>query len=177
MKAGRFTIEEGDNSIKTTIAVVSSTAGKIFLYALNILLIAVVVLFFIGDIGIITLFIAVMEVLLFRYSLWNLYGSETIILKKHTLTYQQCYGFIKMPLRTVSITKTLRVIPFHENFQAGNQAMKLIFESIDERLQPVNLYQTSLPVSNQDYKTFMNAFNRFNKAHMEEYLLPLPQMN
>lgn len=177
MNAGRFTVDEDGNSIKVTIAVQSSLAGKIFLYSLNILLIAVIVLFFIGDIGVITLFITVMEVLLLRYSLWNLYGSETVILKKHALSYQHHYGFIKMPLRTVNITKKLRVIPFHENFQAGNKAMKLIFESIDERLQPVNLYQTSLSVSNTDYKNFMNSFDKLYKQHPEEYVLPLPQMN
>ncbi|MNY50835.1 hypothetical protein D3C86_1863760 [compost metagenome] len=134
-------------------------------------------MFFIGDIGVITLFITVMEVLLFRYSLWNLYGLETIVLKKNALSYQHHYGFLKMPLRTVNITKNLRVIPFHENFQAGNKAMKLIFESIDERLQPVNLYQTSLSVSNTDYKRFMNSFNKLYKQHPEEYVLPLLQMN
>lgn len=177
MRASSFKVNEDEGAITATITIRSSLSSKIFLYALNILLISVIILFFIGDIGVITLFITVMEVLLFRYSLWNLYGSETVTLKKHALSYQQCYGPVKMSLRTRSITKALKVFPFHENFQAGNKAMKLVFESVDESLHPVNLYQTSLAISQQDYKTFMEAFNRFYHQKPDEYLLPLPQLN
>lgn len=177
MKASSFKVVEEGNAITVRIAIRSSAGSKIFLYALNILLIAIIILFFIGDIGVITAFITVMEVLLFRYSLWNLYGSETIVLKKHSLDYQQHYGLINMPLRTAAITRSLKVFPVHENFQAGNKAMKLVFESVDEGLHPVNLYQTSLAVSGQDYKYFMEAFNRFYRQKPDEYLLPLPQLN
>ncbi|WP_316811635.1 hypothetical protein [Pedobacter heparinus] len=177
MTASSFKVNENGGAITVTITVRSSLSSKIFLYALNIMLISVIILFFIGDIGVITAFITVMEVLLFRYSLWNLYGSETVMLKKHSLSYQQCYGPIKMSAKTLSITKTLKVFPFHENFQTGNKAMKLVFESVDESLHPVNLYQTSLAISHQDYKTFMEIFNRFYQQKPDEYLLPLPQMN
>ena len=177
MKASNFKVDEDGSSITAAITVRSSFGGKIFLYSLNVLLISIIILFFIGNIGVITLFIAVMEVLLFRYSLWNLYGAEIVTLKKHSLSYQQCYGFFKLPLRTVNITRSLKVFPFHENFQTGNKAMKLVFESLDESLQPVNLYQTSLAISQQDYKLFMTAFNRLYKRKPDEYLLPLPQMN
>ncbi|ACU04628.1 hypothetical protein [Pedobacter heparinus] len=177
MKASNFKVDEDGSSITATLVVRSSLGGKIFLYTLNVLLIGIIILFFIGNIGVITLFITVMEVLLFRYSLWNLYGSETVVLKKHSLSYQQRYGPIKMPAKTLNITKSLKVFPFHENFQTGNKAMKLVFESVDESLHPVNLYQTSLAISQQDYKSFMVAFNRLYKRKQDEYLLPLPQMN
>jgi hypothetical protein len=177
MKAGNFEVDEAGSSVIINLSVRSSLSGKIFLYSLNILLIAVIALFLIGNIGIITFFIAILEVLLFRYSLWNIYGSETVTLKKHTLSHQQRYGFFKTPLKTHNITKTLKVFPFHENFQSGSNAMKLVFESVDESLHPVNLYQTSLAISAQDYKVFMGAYNRLYQQKPAEYLLPLPQMN
>lgn len=161
MKASSFKVEESEDAVTVGLAIRSSAGSKIFLYALNILLISIIILFFIGDIGVITAFITVMEVLLFRYSLWNLYGSEIIVLKKDSLSHQQFYGIIKMPLRSVNITRSLKVFPVHDNFQAGNNAMKLVFESVDESSHPVNLYQTSLAISQQNYKILMETFNRF----------------
>ena len=160
MKAGDFEVNYDGSSITASIKVKSSLALKISLYILNILLIAVIILFTIGGVGIIVLFILVFEILFLRYSIWHIYGSETIVLKKDALSYQRLYGMIKLPLRTISINKTLKVIPFHEDFKVGNTAMKLIFESFDEDNEPVNLYQTALAISNADYSVFMKAFNQ-----------------
>ncbi|MNK03709.1 hypothetical protein D3C87_215590 [compost metagenome] len=160
MKPGKFKVNNDGDSLSATITVQPSLALKISLYLLNILLIAVVILFTVGGVGVIVLFILAFEILFIRYSIWHIYGSETITLKKDTLTYQQFYGFIKLSVKTRKINKTLRVIPFHEDFRAGSNAMKLIFESFDESNDPVNLYQTALVVSAQDYEVFMRSFKQ-----------------
>lgn len=160
MKPGKFKVNSDGDSLSATITVQPSLALKISLYLLNILLIAVIILFTIGGVGVIVLFILAFEILFIRYSIWHIYGSETITLKKDTLTYQQFYGFIKLSVKTRKINKTLRVIPFHEDFRAGSNAMKLIFESFDESNDPVNLYQTALLVSKQDYEVFMRSFKQ-----------------
>lgn len=160
MKPGDFKINYDGNSLSVTINVQPSLSMKIALYLLNILLIAIIVLFTVGGVGVIVLFIIAFEILLLRYSIWNLHGVETIVLTKETLSYQQFYGFFKLGVRSFKINRTLRVIPFHENFQAGNKAMKLIFESYDSDNEPVNLYQTALGVSRSNYEVFMKAFNQ-----------------
>ncbi|SDL06129.1 hypothetical protein SAMN04487898_114149 [Pedobacter sp. ok626] len=160
MKPGKFKVNNDGDSLSATITVQPSLALKISLYLLNILLIAVIILFTVGGVGVIVLFILAFEILFIRYSIWHIYGSETITLKKDTLTYQQFYGFIKLSVKTRKINKTLRVIPFHEDFRAGSNAMKLIFESFDESNDPVNLYQTALVVSTQDYEVFMRSFKQ-----------------
>lgn len=160
MKPGKFKVNSDGDSLSATITVQPSLALKISLYLLNILLVAVIILFTIGGVGVIVLFILAFEILFIRYSIWHIYGSETITLKKDTLTYQQFYGFIKLSVKTRKINKTLRVIPFHEDFRAGSNAMKLIFESFDESNDPVNLYQTALLVSKQDYEVFMRSFKQ-----------------
>lgn len=160
MKPGNFEVNYDGSSVTASIKVKPSLALKIALYALNILLIAIIVLFTIGGVGIIVLFIIVFEVLFLRYSIWHIYGSETIILKKDTVIHQRFYGMIKLPVRSININKTLKVIPFHEDFKAGNNAMKLIFESYDDDNEPVNLYQTALVISKADYAVFMKAFNQ-----------------
>lgn len=160
MKPGNFEVNYDGSSVTATIGVKPSLALKVFLYALHILLIAVILLFTIGGVGIIVLFIIAFEVLFLRYSIWNIHGSETFVMKKDNFSYQRFYGFIKLPVRSIKINKTLKVIPFHENFQAGNTAMKLIFESYDEDNEPVNLYQTALVISKVDYNVFMKAFNQ-----------------
>lgn len=160
MKPGKFKVNSDGDSLSATITVQPSLALKISLYLLNILLIAVIILFTVGGVGVIVLFILAFEILFIRYSIWHIYGSETITLKKDALSYQLFYGFIKLPVKTRNINKTLRVIPFHEDFRAGSDAMKLIFESFDESNEPVNLYQTSLVVSRQDYEVFMRSFKQ-----------------
>lgn len=161
MKPANFKVNYDGTSLTATITVQPSLALKITLYLLNILLIAVILLFTVGGVGVIVLFIVAFEILFLRYSIWNLYGSEHITLKKGTFSCQQFYGFFKLAVKTFNINnKPIRVIPFHENFQAGNKAMKLIFESNDDQNEPVNLYQTALGISHEDYVIFMRSFNQ-----------------
>lgn len=160
MKPANFKVNYDGTSLSATITVQPSLALKVSLYLLNILLIAVILLFTVGGVGVIVLFIVAFEILFLRYSIWNLYGSEHITLKKGTFSYQQFYGFFKLAVKTFNLNKPIRVIPFHENFQAGNKAMKLIFESNDDHNEPVNLYQTALGISREDYVIFMKSFNQ-----------------
>ncbi|WEK17442.1 MAG: hypothetical protein P0Y49_11615 [Candidatus Pedobacter colombiensis] len=162
MKPGNFKVSNDGDSLSATITVKPSLALKISLYLLNILLIAVIILFTVGGVGVIVLFIVAFEILFLRYSIWHIYGSETIILKKDTLSYQQFYGFFKLSVKTFKINKSIRVIPFHEDFRAGSNAIKLIFESFDHSNEPVNLYQTALAVSKQDYEVFKKSFDRMH---------------
>ncbi|WP_316814705.1 hypothetical protein [Pedobacter nyackensis] len=160
MTPGNFKVSHDGEKLSMTISVQPSIALKISLYVLNILFIAIIILFTIGGVGVIVMFILVFEILFLRYSIWNLYGAETIMLTRNTLSYQRQYGFLKFAVKTFKINKSIRVIPFHEDFQAGNKSMKLIFESLDEQNEPVNLYQTALVISRQDYETFMKSFNQ-----------------
>lgn len=160
MKPGNFKVNYNGEVLSSTITVEPSLALKISLYALNILFISIIILFTVGGVGVIVLFILVFEILFLRYSIWNLYGAETITVTRETFSYQQHYGPLKMALKTFKINKSINVIPFHENFQAGNKAMKLLFESFDDDNEPVNLYQTALVISPKDYETFMKSFNQ-----------------
>jgi len=160
MKPGIVEVNYNGTSLHFKISTRPSFFLKLALYFLNILLIAVILLFTFGGVGFIVLFIVAFEVLLLRYSVWNLYGTETITLTKDTLSYQQFYGFLKLAVKSFKINKSVMVIPFHENFQAGNKAMKLIFESYDEDNEPVNLYQTALVISPADYGLFIQAFDQ-----------------
>jgi hypothetical protein len=164
MKPGIFNVNYEEERLSASIAVKPSLASAIFLYALNIMLISIIILFTIGGIGIIVLFIVAFEVLFLRYSIWNLYGSEIVTLKGDRLTYQLHYSAIKLPLRSRTIHQSIRVIPFHDNFQTANTAVKLIFESTDEDNDPVNLYQTTLLISREDYQRFMMCFNQYRAA-------------
>lgn len=160
MKPGNFKVNYDGTSLSAIITVQPSLALKIALYLLNILLIAVILLFTLGGVGVIVLFIIAFEILFLRYSIWNLYGSEHMVFQKTTFSRQQLYGFFKLGVKTFNINRSIRVIPFHENFQAGNKAMKLIFESSDDQGEPVNLYQTALNISREDYVVFMKSFNQ-----------------
>jgi len=166
MKSGNFKVNYEGESLSASIVVQASLASKIFLYVLHFLLLAIIVLFTIGGIGIIVLFIVAFEILFLRYTLWNLYGSENFTLRRKTLTYQLTYGIIKLPVKTLPIYQSIHVIPFHENFQKGSRTMKMIFESFDERGEAINLYQTALVISPQDYELFIQSFNRFNEVQV-----------
>lgn len=160
MKPGNFKVNYENEQLSATIAVRPSLSLKIALYFLNILLISIIILFTIGGVGVIVLFILAFEILVLRYSIWNIYGAETIVLTLNMLSYQQHYGFLKLPVKSFHLNHPIRIIPFHENFQAGNQAMKLIFESLDESNEPVNLYQTALVISRSDYALLMQSLQQ-----------------
>lgn len=160
MKPGHFKVNQDGDNLSATIVVQSTFASRALLYTLNILFIAVIILFTIGGVGVIVLFILAFEILFLRYSLWNLYGAETIILSQKTLTYQLSYGLIKLPEKVIPIHQSIKAIPFYENFQGGDKALKLAFESFDDRNEPVNIYQTKLVISQQQYQLFIKSFNR-----------------
>ncbi|SMD12849.1 hypothetical protein [Pedobacter nyackensis] len=165
MKPGNFKVSDEGNNLSAIITVKPSLALKASLYLLNSLIIAVILLFAFGGIGVITLFIVAFEVLFLRYSIWNLYGSEYIILNRESISHQLHYGPIKLPVRTVKVNSIINVIPFNEDFRAGSNGVKVNFESLDDKNEPVNLFQTSLVISREDYKVFMQSFNRmFSKA-------------
>ncbi len=160
MKPGKFEAEYDGTSLSATITVVPTLALKISLYLLNILIIGVIILFTFGGIGVIVLFIVAFEVLFLRYSIWNIHGSERVSLTKDGFSYQLHYGPFKLPEKTFKINGPVRVIPFHDNFQTNNKAMKLIFESKDEQNEPVNLYQTAFGISQESYVLLMKSINQ-----------------
>lgn len=160
MKPGNFKVKYDGTILSATIKAQPTLALKISLFLLNFLLIAIIILFIVGGIGVIVLFIIAFELLFLRYSIWNLYGAECVTLNKDTLSHQQFYSYFKLPVKTFKINKSIRVIPFHENFQAKNKTMKLIFESYDDENEPVNLYQTALGITQEDYALFIKSFNQ-----------------
>ena len=165
MKPGNFKVNDEGDSLSAIITVKPSLALKLSLYLLNSLIVAVILLFTFGGIGVIVLFIVAFEILFLRYSIWNLYGSERITLNRDAISHQLHYGPIKLPVRTIEVNNTINVIPFNEDFRAGSNGVKVNFESLDDKNEPVNLFQTSLVISREDYKVFMQSFNRmFSKA-------------
>lgn len=161
MKPGQFKLSYAGDSLSASIAVSSSLSSKILLYSLNILFLSIIILFTIGGIGIIVLFIVAFEVLFLRYTLWNLYGSETITLRKNSLSYQLSYGQIRLPIKSLPVYQSINALPVYETSGAGERSVKIIFESRDERGEPVNLRQTALIINEADYLVFMKSFNRF----------------
>lgn len=161
MKPGQFNLSYAGDSLSASIAVRSSLSAKILLYSLNILFLSIIILFTIGGIGIIVLFIVAFEVLFLRYTLWNLYGSETITLRKNSLSYQLGYGPIRLPVKSLPVYKLIHALPVYETSGSRERSVKVIFESRDERGEPVNLRQTALIINEDDYLIFMKSFNRF----------------
>jgi hypothetical protein len=83
-------------------------------------------------------------------TLWNFFGRETITITKHTLSYQQHYGFYKTKTACKRINRALNIslIPVAE--KSGQPHYQLIFESYNAKLQPEEIYRTTLYISASD---------------------------
>jgi len=137
-----------------------SLFGKLILLFINSFIISVIVALWVMNIGIAAICFTVLELLIIRYTLWNVMGKEHVIINTRSLSYQFDYGFFVTELNSVAITKELRVIPFNEVKEANGIYTRLLFESYDENHLPINIYHTTLALSEDDHKKLIELLNQ-----------------
>lgn len=89
-------------------------------------------------------------IFLIRYTLWNFYGRENLIITKKALSYQQEFGFFKTPQKTVKIYNRVVLEPHEQGQFKGIKQWQLNFVSYreDDDL-PFVLYAMSLYVPDE----------------------------
>jgi hypothetical protein len=124
--------------------------GKIVVLLAHLLILAIFIFAVIEGIvplAIISLFI---EGYLIKYTLWNLYGSETLIINTRTIAYHYNYGFFKTVPVTCIINKRLMLLSSSVDEELENRQLNVSLVSYNDLDLPVEIHQLSMAIPEAD---------------------------
>ncbi len=79
-----------------------------------------------------------------RYTLWNLFGTETIIINTKSFSYKHDFGWFGLPLKTYPTSNGIRYGIQDDFMENGKLYVSIYFEFYDENNLPQKLYTTAL---------------------------------
>ncbi len=163
--------------VYTSIKVKASPIAKFILAFINLFLLSVIVVFFIEGVILAALAFTAMELLMIKYTLWNILGEERLIINAKTISYQQHYGFFITPLHTRKFNKKVVVLPYDEVIDEI-VTVKFLFESYDENNLPYVVYQSVLNITEADFEKLIKEIDRlFIDEMTSSYTMPGIHMN
>jgi len=137
--------------VYVTTTVKAGITAKIILSFINLVLLGIIIFFTFEHIVIASIVFSGFELLVIKYTLWNLFGEERLIINTKSLNYQQHYGFFTTSLHTINFNKKIIIRPYEEVFEADVKYSKFLFESYDENNLPVVIYHTVLNITEEDF--------------------------
>ncbi|TCC91014.1 hypothetical protein [Pedobacter hiemivivus] len=155
-----------------------SIIGKLILLLINAFLISAIIAFSIAGVGLAAIFFLVGEFFVLRYTLWNLFGEEKLIINTKSLSYQHDYGLFVTSLKSIPINMALKVLDLDEATEDAGSYKRLFFLSYDDNHLPFDIYHTTLGLSEYDYRKIIELLNELYLDQMSaDYLMPPIHMN
>jgi len=99
-----------------------------------------------------------------KYTLWNIYGREILIINTKSFSYQHDYGWFNIKMKTI---KTERGILFgiDDQLRKGNKEFVTIwFEHFDENDVPKPLYNSSIKIEIDSYQQMSKLIHELNDS-------------
>ncbi|MDX5345951.1 MAG: hypothetical protein LPK19_01780, partial [Hymenobacteraceae bacterium] len=135
----------------------SAWIGRFFLFAFNLFIFSglLFLLVKVEDVYIGQVLVASAVFLTFygftvvRYTLWNFFGHESIIINTKTLTTQSDYGFFLSKPKTIELNGWALEYAQKQETKAGVQHTIQIF-TYDEHDRPVFVYETGVTILQED---------------------------
>ena len=119
-----------------------------------------------------------LEFFVIKYTLWNLFGEERLIINVKSLSYQQHYGFFTTPYHTINFNKKITLLPYDEIIEGDKTYVKFLFESYNENSLPEVIYHSVLNVHEGDFKKLKKEIARlFMDEMMDTYEMPVIHLN
>ncbi len=164
--------------IYINIAVKNPLLGKIALVLAELFILVVFFIAVINWIPGLVLMSFFFLLLLMKYSLWNFFGQENLIINTKTISYRYDYGFF----RTTRVTKKLSkpVFLHYENCDVIDDEfmVKLQLISNDKDDLPEIIYQFALPVSLQEAQQIDSLIRQISIQKVtDDYSLPDINLN
>lgn len=164
--------------IYATTILKAAIVGRLFLLILNLVLIGVIIAFSIEKVFIGVLVFTAVEIFIIKYSLWNLYGEERLIINAKSLSYQHYYGLFTTPFHTISFNKRIQVLPYGEVVEGDQTYVKFLFESYNENNLPSIIYHSVLHINKTDFEKLLQYIDQLFVDEMSEsYEMPRIYMN
>lgn len=164
--------------VYATIAVKPSIIAIIILSFLNLFLLTIITILCMEKVPLAAVAFSLLEVFLIRFTLWNLYGEERLIINARSMSYQQHFGFFTTILRTIPFQKRISFIPYDEVRENEQCYSKLMFESYDHNNLPQLIYYSVLHLHERDLERFNNHINQLFVDEMTfSYEMPPVNLN
>src|SRR5690606_16432638 len=101
-----------DICVYATTVVKATIISKIILALINFILLVAITVFFIEHILLAAMAFLGLELLVIKYTLWNLFGEERLIINTKTISYQQHYGFFTTVFHTMDFNGKVVLLPY-----------------------------------------------------------------
>jgi hypothetical protein len=151
--------------------------GKIALLLADLLILCVLIFAIVLWIPGLLLVSALFLFFLGKYSLWNFYGKENLIINTKTVSYQHDYGFFKTAYTVVPFNKTIKLQVAPAKPIESKELLVKIWSYNDNDL-PVEVYTTSLTISEEDVIRLNTLIKQlFVDKMADEYMLPHIHLN
>lgn len=164
--------------IYATTTLKPGTTGKFILFLFNIIFIIAIIMFCVEGAGLGAIVFLVAEIFVLRYSLWNLYGEERLIINAKSISYQHHYGFFNGPFHTIDLNRRITVSSYEEVVEGHQTYIKFLFKSYDKTNLPDIIYQSVLHISKTDFEKLLKSIDQlFVDEIVESYEMPKIFMN
>lgn len=164
--------------IYATIVVKPSLITRCILAFINLALITSIIIFTISNIipGIFAFL--VIEIFIIKFTLWNLFGEERLIINTKSLNYQQHYGFFTTSLTTITFHKKIFVRAYSEVVEDEQKLVKLLVESYNDAHLPEVIYHSVLNITEDDFERLTKLFDQLYIDQMvTNYEMPQINLN
>ena len=178
MVNSNFTLHYDGVCVYANIKIKISVLAKFILMFLNVALISIIVLFASSGVGIAAVFFTLIQVFLLKYTLWNLYGTENLIINTKSISYQYGYGFFVTTMTTLMIHKAVKLGHFNSIKGGEQNYMNFLFSTFDDAHLPTHIYQSTLKISETEYQQLVEAVDHLYLDQLsEDFLMPVIHMN
>jgi hypothetical protein len=162
-----------------TLKVGTSKVANTILIGLNVLLASAIVIFLIEAVPAAAIAFALLAIFLVKYTLWNIFGEERLVINTKTVSVQHHYGFFTTALQTFAFNQRLSIVPFDNTPTGDENYLKFLIQSYHpENDLPSILFESALNLGETDYQKFVKYTNRlFTDELSKTYELPAFHLN
>ena len=166
MKGNKFNLDFDGTTIYINVKSKISLNSRIFLVSCNLLLFSLMGIAVFEQIPALMFGTFMLMGFLLRYTIWNIYGQETLVINTRIIAYRKIYLFYKTKLTTKRVGDKINVISYQVHGNRENKLVKVIFETYHMHNAPENIYEFVLPISTEDAEmiSYMVSLLYLNKV-------------
>lgn len=142
---------------------------KFILIILNIIVFLSLLLALFYWIPALLLIAASIEFGLGRYTLWNIYGREILIINDRSFSYEHYYGYFTTPINTQPISKGIHIKTTSTVVENNETYHYLAFATYDDNNLPVTVYPMALPILEADLKAINKLLDKLSRNELTHF--------
>lgn len=171
-----FLIHTDGICVYVSIGVKTALIGKIYLMVMHAAVLTIIGIALKEWIPAMLIMFLVIEGCLMKYTLWNIFGKERLIINTKSISFQHDYGFFKTDYVTREIHRMLDIRLSETDSKSDRRYLH--FLSCNENDIPLEIYSAALTVTEgEGERLAMQVKQLFVDTLTEQYELPPIHMN